>query len=92
MKPITDCEENLQQIANRLELSSLRTIELLQSYAAIINELRTRDVMRTKNNPVAGYSEWLVANALGLDLERNSRADFVLEIPGTKRVDRLEDV
>ena len=92
MKPIMDYEENLQQIANRLDLSSLSTIELLRSYAAIINELRARDVMRTKNNPVADYSEWLVANALGLDLERNSRAGFVLEIPGTKRVDGLEDV
>lgn len=76
MKTNTNPEKSLQLISERLGITALSTVELLQSYAAIINELRARGVMRTKNNPVADYSEWLVSNALGLELERNSRAGY----------------
>lgn len=32
--------------------------------------------MRTRNNPVADYAEWLVAQQLGLLLERNSNRGY----------------
>ena len=43
--------------------------ELLQLQASITNELINRDVVRTQNNPLGDYTEWLVAKALDLDLE-----------------------
>jgi hypothetical protein len=33
-------------------------------------------VVRTKNNPVGDYTEWLVARGLGLELANNSVAGF----------------
>jgi hypothetical protein len=41
---------------------------LLRQYAETIDALRLTGVVRTKNNPVADYAEWLVARALGLEL------------------------
>ena len=50
--------------------------ELLQLQAAATNELRIRGVVRTQNNPLGGYTEWLVAKALNLELQDNSRAGY----------------
>jgi hypothetical protein len=46
--------------------------QLLTLFANILNELRRRDMVRTSNNPVADYTEFLVAHALALSLMRNS--------------------
>lgn len=45
---------------------------LLKLYAAIVEELRQRGVTRSFNNPVADYTEHLVARALSLTLTGNS--------------------
>ena len=50
--------------------------ELLRRYAAILDELRARNVVRTQNNPVADYAEWLVSKKLGLELTPNSNAGY----------------
>lgn len=50
--------------------------ELLQLQAAITNELKAREVVRTQNNPLGDYTEWLVAKALDLELEVNSKAGY----------------
>ena len=55
---------------------SVSTTELFSNYAEILEELITRKVIRTRNNPVADYSEWLVAKKLGLKLEGNSNPGF----------------
>jgi len=52
------------------------TSELLRCYAAILDELRARSVIRTQNNPVADYAEWLVSKKLGLELTPNSNAGY----------------
>ncbi len=52
------------------------TKELLQLQASITKELKTRGVVRTHNNPLGDYTEWLVANALDLKLEANSKVGF----------------
>lgn len=57
-------------------LAELTTLQLLQVHANVIAELRRRGVLRTKNNPVGDYAEWLVSNALGLTLEGNSAAGY----------------
>ena len=59
-----------------LYLSEMPVQDLLKSYAAIINELKNRKVLRTNNNPVADYTEWLVANSLRLTLAGNSSSGF----------------
>jgi hypothetical protein len=49
---------------------------LLRLHSSVINELKNREVVRTKNNPVGDYTEWLVAKALGLELAANSSAGY----------------
>ncbi len=68
--------DSLRTIANKLGLSSFEVIELLQAYAAIIDELKARGIARTMNSPVADYAEWLMATKLGLTLSANSKAGF----------------
>ena len=69
-------------IAN-LRSSSVK--ELLSLFADILDELNTRGILKTQNNPVADYTEWLVARALDLKLERNSREGFdAIDLVGQK--------
>ncbi len=58
------------------ELSRLSEVELLKLHASIIDELKARKVVRTKNNPVGDYTEWLVSNALKLQLSNNSASGY----------------
>ena len=58
------------------DLEKLSELELLQLHASIIDELIQREVVRTKNNPIGDYAEWLVAKALDLKLARNSSAGY----------------
>jgi len=50
--------------------------DLLRLHASIIDELKRREVVRTKNNPVGDYTEWLVSNTLDLKLVGNSAAGY----------------
>ncbi len=50
--------------------------ELLSLHSAVLNELKTRGVVRSKNNPTGDYAEWLVSTRLGLTLETNSAKGF----------------
>jgi hypothetical protein len=74
------------------------TFELLRCHAAILDTLRARGVIRTQNNPVADYAEWVVSKALGLELTPNSNAGYdAVGTDGTRyqiksrRVDLLRD-
>lgn len=42
----------------------------------MIGELKRRNVVRTKNNPLGDYTEWLVAKGLGLELAAKSAAGY----------------
>jgi hypothetical protein len=57
-------------------LSDLNEKELLRLHAAIINELKQRKVVRTKNNPVGDYTEYLVSKTMNLSLASNSAAGY----------------
>jgi hypothetical protein len=59
-----------------MTLEVLTLAELLALHADIGIELQRRGVCRTANNPVADYTEWLVARKLGLRLDGNSQAGF----------------
>ncbi len=69
-------EDGLRSITHRLSLAELSNKELLQAFAAILEQLRERGISRTSNNPVADYTEWLVCCKLGLELQTNSTAGF----------------
>ena len=69
-------EDNLRSISDQLGLGRMKPLDLLRGFAAIINELDRRGISRTKNNPVADYTEWLVSRRLNLDLEGNSRSGY----------------
>jgi len=62
-----------------MELPSLKDFspkELLQLTGKILDELSAREIVRTSNNPVSGYTEWLVSNRLGLTLCGNSEKGY----------------
>lgn len=59
-----------------MNLQELSIKELLCLQAAVTDELKERKVVRTKNNPIGDYTEWLVAKALDLDLQANSKAGY----------------
>jgi len=61
---------------NRPNLRILSIKALLIQFAKTLDELKRRGVVRTRNNPVADYAEWLTVDALGLTLERNSKSGF----------------
>ncbi len=50
--------------------------ELLCLFGSILDELQTRGIVRTSNNPVSDYTEWLVSQRLGLSLCGNSEKGF----------------
>ena len=58
---------------------------LLRQYAAVLDALAQTEAIRSKNNPVADYAEWLVAQSLGLLLAPKSSKGFdASDIEGTK--------
>lgn len=59
-----------------MNLEEMDIQSLLQLQAACINELKRRKVVRTQNNPIGDYTEWLVAKTLGLELENNSKSGY----------------
>lgn len=59
-----------------MNLSELTIPELLKLQSSAVEELRSRGVVRTSNNPVGDYTEWLVAETLGLKLVGNSSAGY----------------
>ena len=63
-------------LTNSAALKKLSVIELLQLHSAILDDLKQRKVVRTRNNPVGDYTEWLVAKGLGFELAKNSSAGF----------------
>lgn len=60
----------------KFNLKSLSILELLQCFSGILNELKQRGVVRTRNNPTGDYAEWLVATKFKLKLELNSNAGY----------------
>ncbi|WP_110708140.1 hypothetical protein [Salinicola sp. CR57] len=57
-----------------MELADLTVKELLQLQASATDELKARNIVRTNNNPLGDYTEWLVARAFRLQLQTNSKA------------------
>ncbi len=58
------------------QLKKLSSLEILRLHAALLNELADRGVVRSKNNPIADYAEFIVAKSLALVLEGKSNKGF----------------
>jgi hypothetical protein len=78
-------EESLNRIAKRLGFAEMAPIDLLRIFAAVIAELQHRTIARSINNPVADYTEWLVASSLNLHLAGNSRLGYDATAPDGTR-------
>ncbi len=61
---------------SKSQLQTTNEKELLQLHGSIINELINRHVVRTQNSPIGDYTEWLVARALNISLENNSKSGY----------------
>lgn len=59
-----------------MNLEELAPIDLLRLQANATKELRRRDIVRTNNNPLGDYTEWLISQKMGLTLAANSRAGY----------------
>lgn len=59
-----------------LDLGGISTPNLLLLSGGVIEELRRRRVVRTTNNPVADYAEYLAARAFGLVLAGRSESGY----------------
>ena len=71
--------------ADRFGIRDHTVSDLLALYADILTELRDRDVIRSTNNPVADYSEWLVAKAFDFALAPKSEAGYDVVAPDLTR-------
>lgn len=65
--------------AEPIDLRAHSVAELLALYTQLLSELTARQVLRSSNNPVADYSEWLTARAFGLALAAKSVAGYDAE-------------
>jgi len=59
-----------------MNLKDMSSIELMNVYGKIIDELKLRNVVRTYNSPVGDYAEWLVTQKMGYKLEINSNKGY----------------
>ena len=59
-----------------MNLEELDPIDLLRLQANATKELRRRSIVRTNNNPLGDYTEWLVSRKMGLSRAANSRAGY----------------
>lgn len=61
---------------SKINIRRKSIIGLLRDHSTILDELKRRKVVRTKNNPVGGYAEWLVSKKFKLKLEPNSNVGY----------------
>ena len=67
------------------ELKSMSVGELLDTYSGILDELRNRSLIRTKNAPVGDLAEYAASIAYAGTLERNSaKSDDLLAGDGRR--------
>ncbi|MFJ4397457.1 DUF6998 domain-containing protein [Pseudomonas sp. NPDC089396] len=69
-----------------MNLASMEIKDLLKLQSDVIDELKNRGILRTKNNPTGDYAEWLVASALSMKLAKNSSAGHDAETDAGKKI------
>ncbi len=66
------------------DLPRFSVTALLTAQSAILDELKDRKILRSRNNPTGDYAEWLVSSRLGLQLETNSAKGFDAQLGGVR--------
>ena len=67
------------------DLSKLKSSELLALHADLSDELRQRKLVRTSNNPVGDYAEYLFCKAFDWEQAPNSQRSYdATDIKGTR--------
>jgi len=59
-----------------MDFTSFTEFELLQAHASVIDELLRRGVVRTRNNPIGDFTEWLICDRLSLQIQPNSKSSY----------------
>lgn len=59
-----------------VDLKEMSPIDLLKLHTQIIDELKYRKVAKTRNQPIAEYSKWLVRNKLKLNDVNNPNEKY----------------
>lgn len=75
-----------QQVSTGIDLAVLGVQDLLQLDAAIITELRRRNLVGTNNKPLGDIAEAVVHAARGGTLENNSTKSHDITAPGGQRI------
>ncbi|MDN6428006.1 DUF6998 domain-containing protein [Acidipropionibacterium jensenii] len=75
-----------QQVSTGIDLAVLGVQDLLQLDAAIITELRRRNLVRPNNKPLGDIAEAVVHAARGGTLENNSTKSHDITAPGGQRI------
>ena len=57
------------------DITVLSALELLNLHGKVLEELRTREIIRSSNNPVGDYAEYIYCQAFGWKLADNSEKD-----------------
>ncbi len=57
------------------DITVLSALELLNLHGKVLEELRTREIIRSSNNPVGDYTEHLCCQAFGWQQADNSEKD-----------------
>jgi len=65
-------------------LHQLASGELIQLYEELLQELKQRGTVRSRNAPIADYAEWLVCHALELERMKPSEPFDALDEKGKK--------
>lgn len=62
-----------------MDLTNFQPLELIKLHRDIITELKRREIVRTRNQPIAGYTRWLVKRCYRLNDagNPNDRHDFI---------------
>lgn len=59
-----------------INLEELSIQELLTLHSTVMQKLKDVNVLRTSNNPVGDYAEWLVSKKLNLAIQPNCNAGY----------------
>ena len=58
------------------KIKTMNEKDLLKLHSNILLELKNRNVIRTLNNPIADYCEWIISQKFGWKLENNSKSGY----------------
>lgn len=75
--------------------NKLSVHQLLVTFGVVLEELKARGVVKTRNNPVADYAERLVSEKLGLSVTSSNAGFDAIDVKGVRyqiKSRRLSDV